>query len=136
MTLHAHPTAHPIAHHADNPLASRALADVLAERLAQVHQRGHTSAADGAHPPERLLDLTFTYARIAADRAQPGTRQHLAGARKKAVQAAALAIAAVERLDAEIQLLDLTPAPAAEGDLFREPTLFNTDHLNNGSSLA
>lgn len=120
-----------ISNHLDNPLASRALSDVLAERLAQVHHRGHTSEADGEHPPQRLLDLTFTYARIAADRATPGDKQHLTGARKKAVQAAALALAAVERLDREIDAAGLQPPTAAEGDLFFEPNLFS-----HGSTMA
>lgn len=113
-----------IPNHANNIFASKALADILAERLAQVHNRGHTPEEDGQRPPHHLLDLTFTYARIAADRAMPGDRQHLAGARKKAVQTAALAIAAVERLDAEIRAAGLAPVPAGEGDLFHEPTLF------------
>lgn len=85
-----------------NVLESPALAAVLAERLAQIDLRGHDPESDAGQPPHRLPDLAAQYARISAERAAPGPSQHLAGARKKAVQAAALAIAAVERLDVEI----------------------------------
>lgn len=107
---------------------SAALADILAERLAQVTQRGHTPESDADQPVHRLLDLTSTYARIACDRAAPGDRQTLAGARKKAVQAAALAIAAVERLDLDIR----AAADAAPMD----DTLFDTTDLFDHRSKA
>lgn len=82
-------------------IESRALADVLAERMRQIEQFSHSPATDGAQPVHRLPQLAADYARIASDRAQPGNRQDLRGARKKAVQAAALALAAIDRIDTE-----------------------------------
>lgn len=81
-------------------LESAALASVIAERLAQIDKHGHDPQRDAAQAPDRLLHLAKDYCQIAAERAQRGKNQHLSAARKKAVQSAALAIAAIEVIDA------------------------------------
>lgn len=99
-------------------LETNAFWDVLTERLAQIHKHRHEPETDRLHDPHHLPDLTAQYARIAADRAAPGERQDLLASRKKAVQAAALALAAVERLDAEIAHRNaLRPNPDADPDI-------------------
>lgn len=118
-------------------LESVALQDVLKERIAQIDKRGHTSETDGDHPLHFLPGLAAEYAGIARDRARPGTHFSLPGARKKAVQAAALALAAVERLDAELarlEALDLVedqdaPDPTKSPDL---PGLFDQELPHEG----
>lgn len=87
-------------------LESQALADVLAERIKQIDDRGHTLEADLALSLDALPRLVATYATIARDRATRGKQFTLPGARKKIIQAAALAIAAAERIDAEIARLE------------------------------
>jgi hypothetical protein len=80
---------------------SSALRDVLAERLKQVEKYDYDPEHDRTQPLEVLPDLVSQYAITAMNRAQRGPGRHLPGARKKLVQVAALALAAIDRIDAE-----------------------------------
>jgi hypothetical protein len=103
--------------HATRPLfEGNALRDVLAERLKQVELHGHDPEEDRLQPLERLPDLVSQYAITAMNRAQRGPGRHLPGARKKLVQVAALALAAIDRIDAE-------PAPIIDQPSADEPAL-------------
>lgn len=82
---------------------SAALADVLQERMEQIDRRNHTAEDDLAQPVYRLIKLAVDYALIARDRAHHGQKQSLTGSRRKAVQAAALLFAHIDRIDAELK---------------------------------
>lgn len=99
-------------------LQTMALADIMKERLAQVSSHGFTPEMDALRPVAHFLTMSADYAHIAEQRTQPGSRQDLLKARIKAVQAAALAIVAVERLDLEIRR-------QSESELASGETLFN-----------
>jgi hypothetical protein len=88
--------------HATRPLfESNALRDVLAERLKQVEKYGYDPEEDRLQPIERLPELILQYAMIAKERSQRGHAYDRLGARIKLVQIGALALAAVDRNDAE-----------------------------------
>lgn len=86
-------------------LESPAVADALKERRAQIEKHGHDPLVEREAHPYRIAQIAAEYAAIARDRAQPGVRQDLAGARKKAVQAAALQLAQIDVLDHHINAL-------------------------------
>jgi hypothetical protein len=101
--------------HATRPLfESNALRDALAERLKQVEKHGYDPEEDRLQPVERLPELIVQYAIIAKERSQRGPAHNLPGARKKLVQVAALALAAIDRIDAE-------PAPIIDQPSADEP---------------
>jgi hypothetical protein len=83
-------------------LESPAVAAVLQERLAQAEKHGHDPLAEREQSPHRIAQIALDYSRIAHDRTVRGDRQHLEGARKKAVQAAALHLALIDVLDHHI----------------------------------
>jgi hypothetical protein len=79
-----------------------ALRDVLAERRKQIETHGHDPDEDASFPPDRLPQLACSFGNIARERAERGPKQTLEGARKKAVQACALWLAAIEVIDSHI----------------------------------
>ncbi|KPH62307.1 hypothetical protein [Novosphingobium sp. ST904] len=87
------------------PLAevSTAALAVLAERQRQITRYGHTADADDAAPRQHLLRLGHVFLLDAADllsrRPNPA---ELTRVRRKAVQAAALCLAEIERIDREL----------------------------------
>lgn len=89
-------------------LTGAALRDVIAERIAQIDRRGFSLQADASRGPAFLAGLSRQYLQIAIDRlsAAPELR-HPAAARKRMVEAAALALAAIDALDAA----EATPFP-------------------------
>lgn len=94
-------------------LEGAAIAAVLQERVAQCDRYGHDPLAERELPPHYLTNRATEFGKSARDRSQPGSQQHLIGARKKAVQAAALWLAAIDVLDHHIAA-QITPLPTAE----------------------
>lgn len=94
-----------------------AMEDVMAERMRAIIRFGHTLEQDAVAPPQRLPelmrrkvvlaieDLTM---RPAADSAEESDRLHrtrIARARREIVQACAMGLAAIDRVDAELAAL-------------------------------
>ena len=79
---------------------------VLAERLQQVIRYGHTAAADDTAPAGHLTHVAHVLLLDATDivRRHPDPRD-LERARRKTVQAAALCLAEIERIDRELKTL-------------------------------
>lgn len=87
-----------------NPVAlSRAALAVADERLRQVTRYGHSAEADDAAPRQHLLRLGHVFLLDAADllSRRPGPAE-LTRVRRKAIQAAALCLAEIERIDREL----------------------------------
>lgn len=87
------------------PLAgiSPAALAVIAERERQVTRYGHSAEADDAAPRQHLLRLGHVFLLDAADllSRRPGPAE-LTRVRRKAIQAAALCLAEIERIDREL----------------------------------
>jgi len=76
---------------------------VLAERQRQVTRYGHTAEADDAAPRQHLMRLGHVFLLDAADLlSRRPDRAELTRVRRKAVQAAALCLAEIERIDREL----------------------------------
>lgn len=87
------------------PLAaiSPAALAVLAERQRQVTRYGHTAEADDAAPRQHLLRLGHIFLLDAADLlSRRPSAADLTRVRRKAIQAAALCLAEIERIDREL----------------------------------
>lgn len=81
-----------------------ALDEIAAERFAQVDRFGHAPERDAALPLDELPKKAREYVTIGIDRLHPFQGElNIPLARKKLVQAAALLIAAIERLPREDQ---------------------------------
>jgi len=91
------------------PWPASALA-VLAERHRQITRYGHTPQADDASPRNHLLRTAHVFLLDGSDllSRRPGPAD-LERARRKAIQAAALCLAEIERIDRELK-------PAAAGN--------------------
>lgn len=83
----------------NEPIATAALGDVLRERVRHMTDLGHDREHDDGLSIDYLPRLAAGRMIIATDRLAAGDRRDLAGARKALVQAAALALAALDRLD-------------------------------------
>lgn len=89
------------ARHLPAPPVPRSIEDMCALRLRQVHHYGHTLAADLAAPLPLLPREAETATRLLAEDCRfqrPGWRHQ---ARRRAIKAAALLCALVDRLDME-----------------------------------
>ena len=93
---------------APETVGSAALA-VLLERQRQVNRFGHDERADDARPASHLLREAHVRLLTAADlvMGRPDAAA-LLRARAKTIQAAALCLAQIDRLDREIRTLTLT----------------------------
>lgn len=96
-------------------VATLALGDVLRERVRHQTDLGYDRNHDDALPLDFLPRQASARLTIALDRLGIGGRRDIDGARKALVQAAALALAAIDRLDRAGQH---DPASAS---LFDEP---------------
>lgn len=81
------------------------LAEVSAERQRQVFEFGHNEDADRDLSVAALPAKTLEFAIIARDCASIGSCHDLTRARRKLVQVAALAVAAIERIDGGAELM-------------------------------
>lgn len=80
--------------------ARSTLSAVLAERRRQIHQFGHTPAADDARD---LWDLTKTAGRFVHRMNETASLHRIEGTRRDAVQLAAYALAVAESCDRRLQ---------------------------------
>lgn len=83
----------------NDPVATTALGDVLRERVRHATDLGYDSDHDDGLSVDYLPRQAAQRMTIATDRLATGGRRDLPGARKALVQAAALALAAIDRLD-------------------------------------
>lgn len=82
-----------------DPIATGGLGDVLRERIRHATDLGYDRDHDDALPVDWLARQAGNRMTIAIDRLASGPRRDLAGGRKSLVQAAALALAAIDRID-------------------------------------
>lgn len=89
-------------------MASTAIADVHARRLEQITKHGHTPAIDALQPLFVMVRKLGQYAGLAMDHCGYGDHvaaDRLTYARKHLVTSAALAIAVIDRIDADLAQL-------------------------------
>lgn len=97
-------------------LASQAIADVHARRLEQITKHGHTPAIDALQPLSVMVRKVGQYAGNAMDHCGYGdhvSADRLAYARKHLVTSAALTIAIIDRIDADLAKLQAEEGEAA-----------------------
>lgn len=97
---------------ADVPLASTeellaaisgpALNAVLEARIEQIVKHGHTPAQDAAMPLKVLPHHARSMILDATDLMDPGCRRNLTVARRRIAKAAAMLLAAIDRIDVEL----------------------------------
>lgn len=83
----------------NDSIATAALGDVLRERVRHQTDLGYDRDHDDGLPVDFLPRQASQRMTIALDRMATGGRRDLDGARKALVQSAALALAAIDRLD-------------------------------------
>lgn len=81
-----------------------ALRDTIAERLAQIERRGHSLEVDASRGPAHLARIAHEHIQIGLDRLEAAGDAHQPeAARRRLVTGAALAIAAIEALDNQLE---------------------------------
>lgn len=100
-------------------IASPNIAAILEQRIAQIERHGHDPRADAARPPDHLPRLALDYVQGALDHIRRGASRDGEIARSRLVKAAALCLAAADRLGLD-RMGNSIEAEEAARDLFEQ----------------